>query len=105
VASKLWLRKAAASIAVVVIFFAISAPSTCLADEGGVSFWYPGTYGSLAAELQEPGWSVSVIDYHTHAYRRQGNLTAKSKSAAFRSAARPRRVRIAARIDICQLSH
>jgi hypothetical protein len=73
-APKLRLGKAAASVAVVVIFFAISPPSTCFADEGGVSFWYPGTYGSLAAELQEPGWSLSVIDYHA-------TLTASGETA------------------------
>lgn len=51
-------------IVVVAMSVAATAPSTCFADEAGVSFWYPGTYGSLAAELQEPGWSLSVIDYY-----------------------------------------
>jgi len=35
------------------------------ADEGGVSFWIPGLYGSLAATPQVPGWSVATIYYHT----------------------------------------
>src|SRR5215813_14970255 len=35
------------------------------ADEGGVSFWVPGLYGSLAAVPQQaPGWSVTNIYYH-----------------------------------------
>ena len=51
-------------IVVVAMSVAATAPSTCFADEAGVSFWYPGTYGSLAAELQEPGWLLSVIDYY-----------------------------------------
>jgi len=34
------------------------------ADEGGVSFWLPGTFGSLAATPQQPGWSGAVIYYH-----------------------------------------
>ena len=36
-----------------------------LADEGGVSFWLPGLFGSLAAAPQQPGWSLSTIYYHT----------------------------------------
>jgi hypothetical protein len=36
------------------------------ADEGGVSFWVPGFFGSLAAVPQQaPGWSVTSIYYHT----------------------------------------
>ena len=35
------------------------------ADEGGVSFWIPGFYGSLAATPQVPGWSFADIYYHT----------------------------------------
>ncbi|WP_439368253.1 SphA family protein [Bradyrhizobium sp. DASA03120] len=35
------------------------------ADEGGVSFWVPGLYGSLAAVPQQaPGWSATTIYYH-----------------------------------------
>ena len=36
-----------------------------LADEGGVSFWVPGFFGSLAATPQQPGWSLANIYYHT----------------------------------------
>lgn len=35
------------------------------ADEGGVSFWIPGFFGSLAAAPQQPGWSWASIYYHT----------------------------------------
>ena len=35
------------------------------ADEGGVSFWVPGFFGSLAATPQQPGWSLAGVDYHT----------------------------------------
>src|ERR671935_790806 len=35
------------------------------ADEGGVSFWLPGFFGSLAAAPQQPGWSLTSIYYHT----------------------------------------
>src|ERR1700693_2701369 len=35
------------------------------ADEGGVSFWLPGQFGSLAAVPQQPGWSFADLYYHT----------------------------------------
>lgn len=36
------------------------------ADEGGVSFWIPGFFGSLAAvPAQATGWSVTSVYYHT----------------------------------------
>lgn len=34
------------------------------ADEGGVSFWIPGFFGSLAATPTTPGWSMTTIYYH-----------------------------------------
>ena len=36
-----------------------------LADEGGVSVWLPGFFGSLAASPLQPGWSLTSIYYHT----------------------------------------
>ena len=33
------------------------------ADEGGVSFWLPGQYGSFAAMPSNPGWSFETIYY------------------------------------------
>jgi hypothetical protein len=41
------------------------APDISKADEGGVSFWLPGFFGSLAATPQQPGWSLATIYYHT----------------------------------------
>jgi hypothetical protein len=48
------------------------AISSCLwwsarasADEGGVSFWVPGAYGSLAAVPLNPGWTFSTVYYFT----------------------------------------
>src|SRR5215469_15560784 len=36
------------------------------ADEGGVNFWIPGFFGSLAAVPQQaPGWSMASVYYHT----------------------------------------
>jgi hypothetical protein len=42
-----------------------AVPEIARADEGGVSFWIPGFFGSLAAvPAQAPGWSVTSIYYH-----------------------------------------
>jgi hypothetical protein len=45
------------------------------ADEGGVSFWLPGTYGSLAAVPGAPGWSFATFNYY--------DSVSAGKSAAF----------------------
>ena len=45
-----------------VIAAVICSTNTSLADEGGVSFWIPGLYGSLAAVQQLPGWAVGIVD-------------------------------------------
>lgn len=37
---------------------------TAAADEGGVSFWTPGQYASLAAVPAAPGWSLPVQAYY-----------------------------------------
>jgi hypothetical protein len=44
---------------------AAALPNTARADEGGVSFWVPGFFGSLAAAPQQPGWSAASVYYHT----------------------------------------
>jgi hypothetical protein len=51
---------AALTVATVVL-----VPVVSLADEGGVSFWLPGQFGSLAAVPQAPGWSLAVVNYYT----------------------------------------
>src|SRR5271170_1313556 len=43
----------------------LSVPGVSLADEGGVSFWVPGQFGSLAAVPQTPGWSFAAVNYYT----------------------------------------
>ena len=40
-------------------------PSSSFADEGGVSFWLPGLFGSLAATPLQPGFTFSSTYYHT----------------------------------------
>jgi hypothetical protein len=57
-----WARCSCA-MGLVSIAMAWSQPAR--ADEGGVSFWIPGFFGSLAAAPQVPGWSIANIYYHT----------------------------------------
>ena len=40
-------------------------PDSARADQGGVSFWLPGTFGSLAATPLVPGWSMATIYLHS----------------------------------------
>lgn len=64
---------------------AFSCSDNARADEGGVGFWVPGFFGSLAATPQTPGLSLAFIYYHTSvkaggdvAFARQvnrGNIT------------------------------
>lgn len=42
----------------------LSLSQMALADEGGLSFWLPGLYGSFAATPTTPGWSFATIYYH-----------------------------------------
>jgi len=42
-----------------------SAINEVRADEGGVSFWIPGFFGSLAAAPLQPGWLLQTNYYHT----------------------------------------
>lgn len=39
--------------------------ATVRADEGGVSYWLPGRFSSLAATPQVAGWSMAEVYYHT----------------------------------------
>ncbi len=56
----------------------VSVPEISLADEGGVSFWLPGLYGSLSAVPQAaPGWSLFTFSYYT-------NVTAGANVSAAR---------------------
>lgn len=54
------------AVTAIALAFTAALPEVALADEGGVSFWIPGFFGSLAAVPQQaPGWSVASIYYHT----------------------------------------
>jgi hypothetical protein len=40
------------------------AATVARADEGGVSFWVPGFFGSFAAAPVGPGWAVTTMEYY-----------------------------------------
>jgi hypothetical protein len=42
----------------------LAVPQTAFADAGGLSFWLPGLFGSLAATPTVPGWAYSSIYIH-----------------------------------------
>jgi hypothetical protein len=51
-------------VALFAISMAVLSPQRAFADEGGVSYWLPGSYGSLAAVPGEPGWSFATFNYY-----------------------------------------
>ena len=55
------LRKATFATALAMASF---TAQPALADAGGVSFWLPGTFGSLAATPAVPGWAYETIYIH-----------------------------------------
>ncbi len=42
----------------------VACTGEAIADEGGVSFWLPGQYGSFAAIPPEPGFSMPLVTYY-----------------------------------------
>ena len=58
-------RRASLAVAALAAITIAALPQPAAADEGGVSFWVPGFFGSLAATPQTPGWSLATIYYHT----------------------------------------
>jgi hypothetical protein len=53
--------RTAMGLAVVIVAW---SGSVALADEGGVSFWLPGQYGSFAAVAPSPGFSMPLVFYN-----------------------------------------
>jgi hypothetical protein len=51
-------------VAATLAFAVAGSPAVSRADEGGGSFWQPGTYDSLAAVPDQPGWSFSATYNH-----------------------------------------
>lgn len=66
--------KATAALLGAISTLAISDPS--LADEGGASLYLPGSFASLAAVPNVPGWSVGLSYYHSRASEHDVTITA-----------------------------
>jgi hypothetical protein len=60
-------RRPLHSVAIVTLALIAYAPNYAKADEGGISFWIPGQFGSLAAAPQLPGWSFATLYLHSSA--------------------------------------
>jgi hypothetical protein len=50
--------------ALVTLAAVVCSTNTSSADEGGVGFWLPGEFGSLAAAPQVPGWAIAFLDLY-----------------------------------------
>ena len=57
-------RRQVVAIGSLYAFALLATPQVASADEGGVSFWLPGLFGSLAAAPQVPGWALAVINVY-----------------------------------------
>jgi hypothetical protein len=58
---RLLFTAAAVNIAAIAL-----VPQESHAGEGGVSFWVPGQFGSMAAVPGQPGWSFGAFDYYAN---------------------------------------
>src|SRR4029077_10180709 len=56
-------------------------PQPSRADQGGIGFWLPGTFGSLAATPMQPGLSMSAL--YLHAFVSGGGDVAASRAIRF----------------------
>jgi hypothetical protein len=54
---------------------AAASTDTAVADEGGVSYWLPGEFGSLSAAPLVPGWAVGIINVY-ESVSASGNVAA-----------------------------
>jgi hypothetical protein len=72
---RIWIQ---ASIGVLSGSLALGAQ----ADEGGVSFWLPGQFGSFAAVPSEPGWTIPLVYVHTSAGMGGDLLTLRGRRLA-----------------------
>jgi hypothetical protein len=53
------LLKSSMLVALITAIAVASTPAR--ADQGGISFWLPGAFGSLAATPVTPGWAMGTI--------------------------------------------
>src|SRR6476646_1500978 len=58
-------RAARAFVTAMMAIFCALLPQPSRADQGGIGFWLPGTFGSLAATPMQPGLSMSALYLHS----------------------------------------
>jgi hypothetical protein len=58
-------RRKFGAIAGLNMLAALLSPEVARADQGGLSFWLPGLFGSMAATPAVPGWAWTQLYYHT----------------------------------------
>lgn len=80
----------------VILFASAAIPQPSVADQGGISFWLPGTFGSLAAAPLVPGWSYGFIYIHSDVSA--GGDVAASRTIAFPNRTVPLTVNLNAQI-------
>jgi hypothetical protein len=59
-----WHRQLVYAVALLAVAVLTVMPNLSWAAEGGVSFWLPGLFGSLAAAPQVPGWAVAIVNVY-----------------------------------------
>lgn len=71
------------ALALIIASAGLAATPIASADEGGVSFWLPGQFGSFASVPGAPGWSLGAVYFHSSAdaggdrsFPRGGRVTA-----------------------------
>ena len=92
------MRSIGKTLTAALAFACMSAGNTpAAADQGGVSFWLPGAFGSLAATPLVPGWSMAAI--YIHSAVSAGGDVAASRAIAFPNRTVNLTVNLDARLD------
>src|SRR5262249_32791427 len=95
--AKIPLRGSPRSFAAVALTATLAFAATpARADQGGISFWLPGAFGSLAATPTTPGWALGTIYLHTSV--RAGGDVAASRAIRLGNATTNLNVTLDARI-------
>jgi hypothetical protein len=100
------MSRTSVTIAAVALAVGSIAIEPARADQGGVSFWLPGGFGSLAATPVQPGWSFGSV--YIHSSVSAGGDVAASRAIRFQNATANLRVnldaQLKANVDVVLLS-
>ena len=83
--------------AVLAALVLIATSNPARADQGGVSFWLPGAFGSMAATPLVPGWALGAI--YIHSSVSAGGDVAASRAIRFRNRTSNLTVNLDAKLD------